>query len=114
MSFIAVMRIRRIPAMQGMRGGNTTGSRHRMRNTMLAIQFFICLMFLGTSAILFQQKKTSNGSIYPTCPQEELERTYIVPVTSDDADYTEYFTSVFYNLHIYYGIRHLFSHHHRL
>ena len=37
---ITVWRIHKIPGMRGMRGGNTTGNKHRVRNIMLGVEFF--------------------------------------------------------------------------
>lgn len=79
---ITIWRIHKIPAMKGMRGGNATGNKHRVRNVMLAIEFLICLLFLGGSGMLYLQNSKMDASIYSTCPKEEQERTFIVPLTA--------------------------------
>lgn len=79
---ITIWRIHKIPTMKGMRGGNATGNKHRVRNVMLAIEFLICLLFLGGSGMLYLQNSKMDASIYSTCPKEEQERTFIVPLTA--------------------------------
>lgn len=79
---ITIWRIHKIPAMRGMRGGNTTGNRHRVRNVMQGIEFLICLLFLGGSSMLYLQNSKIDSSIYSSCPKEEQKRTFIVPLTT--------------------------------
>ena len=79
---ITIWRIHRIPAMRGMRGGNTTGNRHRVRNVMLGIEFLICLLFLGGSGMSYLQNLKIDASVYSSCPKEEQKRTFIVPLTA--------------------------------
>lgn len=79
---ITIWRIHRIPAMRGMRGGNTTGNRHRVRNVMLGIEFLICLLFLGGSGMSYLQNRKIDASVYSSCPKEEQKRTFIVPLTA--------------------------------
>lgn len=45
-AYISIRRTRRMSALMGLKGGNATGRRHRFRNTMLGVQFFICVLFL--------------------------------------------------------------------
>ena len=79
---ITVWRIHKIPGMRGMRGGNTTGNKHRVRNIMLGVEFFICLLFFGAAGMLYMQNNKMDGSIYSTCPKEEQERTFVAPLTA--------------------------------
>lgn len=78
---IAVFRLRKMPAMQGMRGGNTKGSKHYMRNVMLTVQFFIFVLFFGAAVLFHLQNKCLVKNVFPTFPLEEQERTYEIALT---------------------------------
>lgn len=77
----AVFRLRKMPAMKGIRGGNTKGSKHRMRNIMLSVQFFIFLLFSGTAVIFHMQNSCLKKSVFPSFPIEEQERTFEIALT---------------------------------
>ena len=79
---ITIWRIHKIPGIRGMRGGNQTGSKHRVRNVMLGVGFFISLFFFGLASMSFLQNREMNTAIYSSCPKEEQERTFIVPLTA--------------------------------
>lgn len=80
---ITILRIHRIPAMRGMRGGNTTGNKHRVRNILLGVEFSICLLFFGAAGMLYMQNNQIDASIFSSSPKEEQERTFIVPLTAE-------------------------------
>lgn len=91
MTALAVYRIQRIPAMRGVRGGNITGTRHRVRNFLLGVQFFICFFFLGAATILHQQVKAGEDSpSYSSFPADEQKRTYVVPLTFEQVEGLEH------------------------
>lgn len=80
-AWLAIARLRKMPSMQGIRGGNMKGSKHRLRNVMLGIQFFICLFFTGTAVMMYAQNKFMEKNLFPTFPEEEQKRTYEVSLS---------------------------------
>lgn len=80
-AWLAIVRLRKMPAMQGIRGGNTKGNKHRLRNVMLGVQFFICLFFTGAAVIMYVQNRHMKKNLFHTFPAEEQKRTYEVPLS---------------------------------
>lgn len=56
-----------------------SGKRY-VRNTILAIQVFVCLLFMGAAAILKMQTDKMSDSIYSTLTEEEKEHIFSVPL----------------------------------
>lgn len=78
---VAIYRLQKMPAMQGIRGGSKKGGGHRVRNVMLGVQFFVSFLFLGLVAVLHVQYKQMNNATLPTFPMSEQQRTYEVKLT---------------------------------
>lgn len=69
-------------------------SRHRVRNTLLGIQFFISLLFLSGAAIAIFQSKEGEKQFLNTLSSEEKERVFFVKTDySCIADQQEIFLS---------------------
>lgn len=80
-SCIAILRLQRMPVMQGIRGGSQKGGKHRMRNLMLGFQFFISLLFFGAVSVLHMQYKTLSSSTFSTFGIQEQKRTFEIDLT---------------------------------
>ncbi len=71
LSLLTAWRVRKVTVQAGMNGFTARGSKHRVRNTLLGVQFFICFLFVtGTAGLYLQAMKTSN-TLFNTLNRQE-------------------------------------------
>ncbi|MDR0976424.1 MAG: ABC transporter permease, partial [Prevotellaceae bacterium] len=80
---LVTLRIRRISILTGIYGGNRRRGKSVGRNVSLAVQFFICWLFVSFTAAFFLQSRTIDHSLLPTLTMQEKASILIVPL-----DYT--------------------------
>lgn len=77
-AYFMSFRLKRMAITTGVRGGNASGSKHRMRNFLLSFQFLISLVFLGSAAIIHLQQLTFTKRLLSTLSKEEKQRIFEV------------------------------------
>jgi ABC-type antimicrobial peptide transport system permease subunit len=82
-AYFTSLRLRRMEITTGVRGGNKSGNKHRIRNFSLTFQFFISLIFLGGAAIVHSQYLTFKNEILSTLSKEEKQRIFEVNLEHD-------------------------------
>lgn len=75
-AYFMSIRLKRMAITTGVRGGNKSGNKHRMRNFLLAFQFFISLIFLGAATIVHSQYLTFKNELLSTLSGEEKRRIF--------------------------------------
>lgn len=82
-AYFTSLRLKRMEITTGVRGGNKSGNKHRIRNFSLAFQFFISLIFLGGAAIVHSQYLTFKNEILSTLSKEQKLRIFEVNLEHD-------------------------------
>lgn len=72
-SWLITRRIGRISVQMGIRGNRKGNGKHRMRNTMLGIQFFICWLFIAFTFALYLQAQKTGNTLFGTLTLQEKE-----------------------------------------
>ena len=72
----------RIPIQTGIRGTGRVrrGSRHIARNALLAVQFFVCWVFVALAAALYLQTDTLTSSVFNTLTDRQKEEILSIPL----------------------------------
>ncbi len=79
-AWIVVWRVKRITILKGLFGGGGVYGKHRIRNVLLGIQFFICWIFVSLTAMLYLQSQKSANTILSTLSQKEKEEIFSIPM----------------------------------
>jgi len=82
-AYFISLRLKRMEITTGVRGGNKNGKKHRVRNFLLVLQFFISLIFLGAATIIHSQSLTFKNEILSTLSKEEKQRIFEVNLEYD-------------------------------
>lgn len=75
-----VARTRRINIQTGIRGISIGRGKHRVRNIMLAIQYFICWIFVTLSFALYLQADKTTSALFGTLTRQEKSRILSIPL----------------------------------
>lgn len=77
---LTVARVRRVSIQTGIRGSGSGRSRHRVRNVLLGVQYFICWIFVTLAAALYLQSHAATSALFGTLPVGEKARTWSIPL----------------------------------
>ena len=75
---VVIWKVQRINIQRGLAGGGGVYGKHRIRNTLLGIQLFICWIFVSLTIILFLQAQKSSNTLLGTLSAEEKEEIYSI------------------------------------
>lgn len=75
-----VWRVKRITILKGLAGGGGVYGKHRVRNVLLGIQFFICWIFFSCTVALYLQSQKTGNAILNTLTVEEKENIFSIPM----------------------------------
>ena len=72
----------RIPIQTGIRGTErvSRGRKHGVRNALLAVQFFVCWVFVALAAALYLQTDTLTSSVFNTLTDRQKEEILSIPL----------------------------------
>ncbi len=71
LSLLTAWRVRKVTVMVGMNANTTRGGKHRMRNLLLGVQFFICFLFVSSTAGLYLQAEKTSNTLFGTLTRQE-------------------------------------------
>ncbi len=71
LSLLTAWRVRKVTVMVGMNANTTRGGKHRMRNLLLGVQFFICFLFVSCTAALYLQAEKTSSTLLGTLTRQE-------------------------------------------
>ena len=80
-AWLVVFRVRRISVLQGLMGGRGVSGRHRVRNILLGVQFFIGWIFFSCTVGLYLLSQKTGNAILDTLTVEEKDAIYSIPLT---------------------------------
>ena len=81
-AWLVVYRVKRISILQGIMGGSGVSGRHRTRNILLGIQFFICWIFFSCTVGLYLLSQKTGNAILNTLTVEEKDEIFSISFTS--------------------------------
>ena len=79
-AWLVIWRVKRITILKGLFGGGGVHNRHRVRNVLLGIQFFICWIFFSCTVGLYLQSQKTGNAILNTLTIEEKENIFSIPM----------------------------------
>ncbi len=82
LSLLTAWRVRKVTVMVGMNANTTRGGKHRTRNVLLGVQFFICFLFVALTAALYLQAEKTSSTLFNTLTRQEKHE-----ILSFDMDY---------------------------
>ena len=79
-AWLVIWKTKRITILKGLAGGGEVHNRHRVRNVLLGIQFFICWIFFSSTVGLYLQSQKTGNTILSTLTVEEKENIFSIPM----------------------------------
>ncbi len=73
LSLVTAWRVRHVSIYAGIHGGEVKWSKHRLRNVLLGIQFFICWLFTTTTVALYLQAEKTQSVVFSTLSKQEKQ-----------------------------------------
>ncbi|MCD8183032.1 MAG: ABC transporter permease [Bacteroides sp.] len=77
---MAVAYTQRISIQEGIKGNNKYTGKHRLRNVMMGVQFFICWIFVTLTAALYLQAEKTTSTLFGTLSKHEKESILSIAV----------------------------------
>lgn len=71
-------RLHRVGIQAGIQNGGGRGNKHGVRNILLGVQFFICMLFLSAGGVAYMQSRMGEKAMFETLTKEEKERIFFV------------------------------------
>lgn len=78
--WVSTIRIQRMTIQTGLRGEQHYQQRHRGRNLMLGVQFFICWVFVTLTTGLYLQAEKTSSTLLSTLSRQEKASILSIPL----------------------------------